>query len=76
MDPKEIENRLRENIKVTHLKLTDATGSGDHWRLEIESPEFIDKTLVEQHQIVYKALGDWLQEKIHALSIHTSAPKS
>ncbi len=75
MDPKEIEEKIRKNMQVTNLKLTDMTGTGDYWRLDIESQEFSGKTLVEQHQIVYRALGDWLKEKIHALSINTSAPK-
>ena len=34
---------------------------------------FAGKTLVEQHQVVYRALGK-LMPQIHALSLRTEAP--
>ena len=29
--------------------------------------------MVEQHQLVYKALGDWMKGPIHALALNTKA---
>jgi stress-induced morphogen len=49
------------------------TGGGDHWQVIIESAHFQGKSLVEQHQLVYKALGDWMKRDIHALALTTKA---
>ena len=49
------------------------TGGGDHWQVVIESSQFTGKSLVEQHQLVYKALGDWMKREIHALALTTKA---
>ena len=74
MQAKEIENKLLETFPDAEISLVDLTGGGDHWQCNIKSKAFADKTLVEQHQMVYKALGDWMKEKIHALALNTSAP--
>ena len=34
-----------------------------------------DKNRVQQHQIVYRALGDRMREEIHALSMQTLTPE-
>jgi stress-induced morphogen len=49
------------------------TGGGDHWQVSIETSQFAGKSLVEQHQLVYKALGDWMKREIHALALTTKA---
>ena len=50
------------------------TGGGDHWNVSIVAKEFEGLNLVQQHQLVYKALGDLMKEDIHALALNTSAP--
>jgi acid stress-induced BolA-like protein IbaG/YrbA len=39
------------------------------------SAEFRGKTRVQQHQVVYRALGDRMREEIHALSMRTVTPE-
>ena len=41
----------------------------------IVSAAFTGKNKVQQHQIVYKALGDRMREEIHALSMQTLTPE-
>ena len=41
----------------------------------IVSAAFDGKNKVQQHQIVYHALGDRMREEIHALSMQTYAPE-
>jgi acid stress-induced BolA-like protein IbaG/YrbA len=41
----------------------------------IVSGEFRGKNMVQQHQLVYKALGDRMREEIHALSMKTFTPE-
>jgi len=40
----------------------------------VVSAEFVGKNMVQQHQLVYKALGDRMREEIHALSLRTFMP--
>lgn len=66
-------NKLRETFPDAKIKASDMTGGGDHWQVLIESSHFNGKSLVEQHQLVYKALGDWMKREIHALALTTKA---
>jgi len=36
---------------------------------------FRDKSRVQRHQLVYRALGDRMREEIHALSMKTLTPE-
>jgi BolA protein len=45
-----------------------------HFSLAIESPAFAGKSRVERQRMVYSALGDLMQERVHALSIRATAP--
>lgn len=50
-------------------------GDGQHFEAIIVSNEFAGKRLVQQHQIVYSALGDRMKSEIHALSMKTYTPE-
>ena len=45
-----------------------------HFSLSIESPAFAGKGRVERQRMIYAALGDLMQARVHALSIKASAP--
>ncbi len=45
-----------------------------HFSLRIESPAFAGKSRVERQRMVHKALGDLLDERVHALTIRATAP--
>lgn len=49
-------------------------GDGDHFEATIISPDFEGKNKVQQHQMVYGALGDLMQGAVHALSFRTFTP--
>lgn len=68
-----ITNKLLESFPDAKIKASDMTGGGDHWQVQIESTQFTGKSLVEQHQLVYKALGEWMKREIHALALTTKA---
>jgi acid stress-induced BolA-like protein IbaG/YrbA len=48
---------------------------GYHFSAIIVSPEFRGKNMVQQHQLVYRALGDRMKQEIHALSMKTMTPE-
>ena len=48
---------------------------GQHFQAIIVSAEFRDKNMIQQHQLVYSALGDKMKQEIHALSMKTLTPE-
>jgi stress-induced morphogen len=40
----------------------------------VVSPQFTGKNKVQQHQLVYLALGDRMRSEIHALAMRTFTP--
>jgi acid stress-induced BolA-like protein IbaG/YrbA len=48
---------------------------GRHFEAIIVSAEFRGKSMVQQHQLVYRALGDRMKQEIHALSMKTLTPE-
>lgn len=56
-------------------ELVRVAGDGQHFEALIVSAEFRGKNRVQQHQIVYRALGDRMKAEIHALSMKTLTPE-
>lgn len=48
---------------------------GRHFEALIVSAQFVGKNTVQQHQMVYKSLGDRMKQEIHALSMKTLTPE-
>ena len=48
---------------------------GSHWQLTIVSEAFRGKSAVARHRMVYEALGDLMEQDIHALRIEALAPE-
>jgi acid stress-induced BolA-like protein IbaG/YrbA len=48
---------------------------GTHFEAVIVSAAFVGKGMVQQHQMVYAALGDRMRAEIHALSMKTYTPE-
>jgi len=47
----------------------------DHFEMRVISPAFTGKSKVAQHQMIYQALGDHMQSRIHALILKTYTPE-
>jgi stress-induced morphogen len=56
------------------LELEDLTGTKDHYKAVIVHSAFQGKTRIEQHKLVYKALGTLMDGPVHALALETRAP--
>jgi len=59
------------------IDVKDLTGTQDHFEATIVAAQFAGKSRIEQHQMVYRALGDSMKADIHALALTTrekSAP--
>ena len=51
-----------------------APGGNTHWKLTVVSAAFTGKPTLARHRMVYQALGELMQNPIHALSITARAP--
>ena len=47
---------------------------GTHFEAVVVSPAFEGKRMVQQHQLVYAALGDRMRAEIHSLGMKTYTP--
>jgi BolA protein len=45
-----------------------------HFSLRIESPAFAGKNRVQRQRMIYAALGELMDGRVHALSIKANAP--
>ena len=45
-----------------------------HFTLTIESPAFAGSSRIQRQRMIHHALGDLLNERVHALSIRATAP--
>jgi acid stress-induced BolA-like protein IbaG/YrbA len=70
--PEDVKRYIAENLDCKHLEVS---GDGHHFEAVIVSEAFRGKSRVQQHQLVYRALGERMREEIHALSMQTLTPE-
>jgi acid stress-induced BolA-like protein IbaG/YrbA len=70
--PEDVKRYIAENLACQHLEVS---GDGHHFEAVIVSEAFRGKSRVQQHQLVYRALGERMREEIHALSMQTLTPE-
>ncbi len=70
----EIQRMIAEAFPGSETILKDLAGDNEHFAIEIISPAFEGKTRIQQHQMVYEALGGKMGTTLHALSIKTRTP--
>jgi stress-induced morphogen len=75
MPAPEIERLIKESLPDADVRIEDLAGDGDHYRAHIVSEAFRGKSRLQQHQIVYQALGQRMGGELHALALTTSAPE-
>lgn len=66
--PEEIKNWIEAGLEGSTATVE---GDGHHFEAVIVCDAFAGKSMVEQHQMVYGALGDKMDAAIHALSMKT-----
>ena len=81
----EMLRRLSEALAPSWIELVDQSeqhrGHGgynpageSHFALEIESAAFAGQSRVERQRMVYAALGELMDARVHALTIRAAAP--
>ncbi len=74
MPAEEIERLIKEALPEAEVSIQDLAGDGDHYKAHVVAPQFAGKSRVQQHQLVYKALGARMGNELHALMLTTAAP--
>ena len=76
MTANEIEQAIVAALPGAEVTMTDLAGDNDHWAARVVAPQFAGKNRLQQHKMVYEALGGRMGGVLHALQLTTSAPTS
>lgn len=57
---------ISDHISCTYL---DVSGDGRHFDAIVVSDDFINKSRIERHRLIYGALGNRMRDEVHALSM-------
>jgi stress-induced morphogen len=76
MEADEITALIKKAIPGAHVTIEDLRGDGDHYGALVVSDTFEGMSRVQQHQMVYKALGGRMGDELHALAIQTATPEN
>ena len=68
----ELRNYIMNGLPCDHVEVLG--DDGQHFEAVVVSPQFTGKNKVQQHQLVYLALGDRMRSEIHALAMRTFTP--
>jgi acid stress-induced BolA-like protein IbaG/YrbA len=70
----ELKTYITNGLACEHIEVLG--DDGQHFEALIVSSAFVGKNMVQQHQLVYQALGDRMRSEIHALSMRTFTPEA
>ena len=76
MSGQDIEAAIRDALPGAEVEMRDLAGDNDHWAAKVIAPQFAGKSRVQQHKLVYEALGGRMGGELHALQLTTAAPNS
>lgn len=74
LSAQQLETYITQNLACDYIKVLGDDGT--HFEAVVVSPQFVGKSMVQQHQLVYAALGDRMRAEIHALSMRTLTPEA
>lgn len=73
MSAADIEKMIKTALPDAEVTIKPLADDNDHWAAMVISSSFKGKTRVQQHQMVYDALGGRMGGALHALSLQTAA---
>lgn len=74
MSSTEIVDLIKARFPDATVELKDLAGDNDHWQAHVVTSAFKGKSRVQQHQMVYEALGGRMGGVLHALALTTGVP--
>jgi stress-induced morphogen len=76
VDAAAIETLIRKAFPDGDVKVEDLRGDGNYLSAHVISPAFEGLSRIQQHRLVYNALGKTMDQALHALALHTGVPKT
>lgn len=74
MKPDEILNYIQKALPAAEIKLEALVNDGNHYKITVTCEDFRGLTRIQQHQMIYQALGSKMGNELHALSVITKIP--
>ena len=74
MPAAEIEALIKAALPDAEVAIEDLAGDGDHYLARVSSAAFAGKSRIQQHKMVYEALGGRMGGELHALQLVTGVP--
>ena len=71
MRTEDVKKMLLDAFPGAQVDVRDMTGTGDHFEIFVASASFAGRSLIQQHQMVHKALESQMDRGIHAVQIKT-----
>jgi stress-induced morphogen len=77
MDPSDVADLIEDGIPDAEVEVSQPRGvdDEDHLAATVVSPAFEGESLVDQHEMVYDAIGEHMTTDIHALELSTYTPE-
>ena len=72
MEAHDIERLIKARFPNADVSIRDLAGDGNHYAAQVVAAEFKGKSRVQQHKMVYDALGDRMGGELHALALTTT----
>lgn len=70
----ELRQLLTDAFPDASIDVVDLAGDNDHYQASIVSEQFIGKSRIQQHQMVYQSLKGKMGDELHALALKTRTP--
>jgi len=67
----EIKSLIKAAIPDAEITIEDLAGDNNHYSATIKSKVFSGKSRIDQHKLVYRALGKKMGNELHALALNT-----
>ena len=75
LTPDEVTNLIKKNLPDAEIDITDLKGDNNQYHAKIVSSRFKGLSKINQHKLVYEALGEHMGTTLHALML-TTKPKN
>ena len=68
---------IRQALPDAVVETEDRTGTHDHYNVRVRSASFAGKPLLDQHRMIYDALGEALKDgRLHAIELRTEVEEA
>ncbi len=72
LSSKQISEMIKNKIPDAKIEIEDLRGDNNHYHAKITSKEFRGLSKIDQHKLIYSALGKHMGSTLHALMLTTN----